>query len=457
MAASRGSIHGEWSGRLMFVLAAIGSAVGLGNIWKFPYLAGQHGGGVFVLIYLAAVAVIGVPIMIAEIMIGRRGRGSPINSLRTLAVAEGRSARWGWLGGMGVATGFLILSYYSVIGGWTVAYALRTASGTFAQASSEAVSAAFNAFVGSPAALASWHTAFTLMTMFVVARGVRGGLERAARYMVPALFFILLLLVGFAAASGSFADGFTFLFAPDFARVSGAAILAALGQAFFSLSLGMGAIMAYGAYLPRNVSIAPAALQVAVADTVVALLAGLAIFPVIFANGLDPSVQSVALAFIALPLAFGQMPGGTVFGTLFFVLLVFAAWTSAISIIEPAVAHLVERWGMTRRRASLWAGAGVWLLGLGSVLSFNRWSEYTWFGRTFFEVVDFATSNVMLPLGGLLIALYAGWVMRREASADELALSPAGYATWRNVIRYLTPFAMLLVLLQVSGALRWLG
>jgi len=457
MAVSRRSVHGEWSGRLMFVLAAIGSAVGLGNIWKFPYLAGQHGGGVFVLIYLASVAVIGVPIMIAEILIGRRGRGSPINSLRTLAVEERRSARWGWLGGMGVVTGFLILSYYSVIGGWTVAYALRSASGAFERVSSGSVSAAFNAFVGSPGELALWHTVFTLMTMFVVAHGVRGGLERAARYMVPALFVILLLLVAYAATSGSFVDGFAFLFAPDVARVSGAAVLAALGQAFFSLSLGMGAIMAYGAYLPRDVSIARSAVQVAVADTLVALLAALAIFPIIFANGLDPSVQSVALAFIALPLAFGHMPGGTVFGTLFFVLLVFAAWTSAISIIEPAVAHMVERWGMTRRRASLWAGAGVWLLGLGTVLSFNRWSEYTWFGRTFFEVIDFATSNVMLPLGGLLIALYAGWVMRREASADELALSPAGYATWRGVIRYVTPFAMLLVLLQASGVLQWLG
>jgi len=216
----------------------------------------------------------------------------------------------------------------------------------------------------------------------------------------------------------------------------------------------MGAIMAYGAYLPREVSIARSAVQVAVADTLVALLAALAIFPIIFANGLDPSVQSVALAFIALPLAFGHMPGGTVFGTLFFVLLVFAAWTSAISIIEPAVAHMVERWEMSRRRASLLAGAGVWLLGFGTVLSFNRWSEYTWFGRTFFELIDFATSNVMLPLGGLLIALYAGWVMRREASAGELALSPAGYATWRGVIRYVTPFAMLLVLLQASGVLR---
>jgi len=438
----------------MFVLAAIGSAVGLGNIWKFPYLAGQHGGGAFVLIYLVSVAVIGVPIMIAEILIGRRGRGSPINSLRTLAVEEHRSVRWAWLGGMGVVTGFLILSYYSVIGGWTVAYVLRSAAGTFEEASSDAVAAAFNAFVDSPTELALWHTVFTVMTMFVVARGVRGGLERAARYMVPALFVILLLLVGYAAASGSFADGFAFLFALDFARVSGAAVLAALGQAFFSLSLGMGAIMAYGAYLPREVSIARSAVQVAVADTLVALLAALAIFPIIFANGLDPSVQSVALAFIALPLAFGHMPGGTVFGTLFFVLLVFAAWTSAISIIEPAVAHMVERWEMSRRRASLLAGAGVWLLGLGTVLSFNRWSEYTWFGRTFFELIDFATSNVMLPLGGLLIALYAGWVMRREASAGELALSPAGYATWRGVIRYVTPFAMLLVLLQASGVLR---
>jgi neurotransmitter:Na+ symporter, NSS family len=452
---TRKSIHGEWSSRWAFILAAAGSAIGLGNIWKFPYLAGQYGGGAFVLVYLLAVALIGLPIMIAEIMLGRRARRSPINAMRILAHEEGRSRHWQWLGWMGVVAGFLILSYYSVIGGWTVAYVFRTGSGVFTGASAETVAGAFDAFVADPEKLLGWHTLFLVMTMVIVARGVRGGLERAAKYLMPALFLILLLLVGYAMNTGRFVDGVRFLFAADFAKITGAAILAAMGQAFFSLSLGMGAIMVYGSYLSHTASIARSSVQVAAADTGVALLAALAIFPIIFANGLDPSQQGVGLVFKSLPLAFGHMPAGAFFGALFFVLLVFAAWTSAISIIEPAVAYLVENRHMSRMRACLWTGGGVWLLGIGTVLSFNRWAGYTWFGGlSFFDTLDFLTSNIMLPLGGLLIAVFAAWCLRRHASETELRLSPAGYAIWRNVTRFVTPLAVLIVLLQVSGVLR---
>lgn len=453
MTAVRQSIHGEWSSRWVFILAAAGSAVGLGNIWKFPYLTGQYGGGAFVLIYLLSVALIGVPVMISEIMLGRRGRHSPINTMRALAQEEGRSTHWQWLGWMGVAAGFLILSYYSVIGGWTVAYVFR--AGAFTGASAQDVAAAFANFIGDPVQLILWHTVFMVMTMAIVARGVRRGLERAVRFMVPALFLLLLLLVGYAMTTGRFIDTISYLFAPNFAKVSGTAILAAMGQAFFSLSLGMGAIMAYGSYLARDASITRSAVQVALADTGVAMLAALAIFPIIFANGLDPSEQSVGLAFKSLPLAFGQMPGGVVFGTLFFVLLVVAAWTSSISIVEPAIAYVVERRAISRGRASLWIGATVWLLGIGTVLSFNAWADVKWLGdRTFFESVDFLTSNVMLPLGGLLIAVFAAWAMGRESSEAELQLPARGYLLWRAVTRYVTPFAVLVVLLHVSGAWR---
>lgn len=456
MSHPRKSIHGEWSSRWAFILAAAGSAIGLGNIWKFPYLAGEYGGGAFVLVYLIAVAVIGLPIMIAEIMLGRRGRQSPINTMETLAREEGRSPRWRWLGWMGVFAGFLILSYYSVIGGWTVAYVFRAAAGSFTQASAAEVSAVFDRFVSDPEKLLAWHTIFMAMTMVVVARGVRSGLEQAVRYMMPALFLILLLLVGYAMNSGAFVDGLRFLFTPDFSKLSANAILAALGQAFFSLSLGMGAIMVYGSYLSHSASIARSSVYIAVADTSVAILAGVAIFPIIFANGLDPG-QGVGLAFKTLPLAFGQMPGGAFFGALFFALLVFAAWTSSISIVEPAVAYLVENRGMTRVRACAWVGIGTWLLGVGTIFSFNLWSGYKLFGAfTFFDTVDFLTSNVMLPLGGLLIAVFGAWFMSRKSSEAELALSPAAYRIWRGVVRYVTPLAVIAVLLNVTGLLKLL-
>ena len=457
MAKRRKSIHGEWSSGWAFILAASGSAVGLGNIWKFPYLVGENGGGAFVLIYLICVAVIGIPIMMAEVMLGRRGRQSPINTMRTLAAEEGLSRHWKWLGWAGVVAGFLILSYYSIIAGWTLAYVFRTGSGAFTGASAEAVGMAFNDFVADPERLLAWHTIFMVMTMVVVSRGVRGGLEQAVRYLMPALVLLLLLLVGYAMNTGFFIEGLKFLFSPDFSKITGWGVLAAMGQAFFSLSLGMGAIMVYGSYLPRRASIARSSISVAVADTSVAILAGIAIFPIIFANGLDPG-QGVGLVFKTLPLAFGQMPGGAFFGTLFFVLLVCAAWTSSISLVEPAVAWLVENRSMTRVKASVLVGTAIWLLGLGTLFSFNLWSGYTLFGKmTFFDILDFLTANIMLPAGGLLIAVFAGWLMSRKASKQELAIGDdAGYRAWQFLVRYITPLAVITVLLHVTGVMKWM-
>jgi NSS family neurotransmitter:Na+ symporter len=453
MATHRKSIHGEWSSRLAFFLAAAGSAIGLGNIWKFPYLAGEYGGGAFVLAYLLCVALIGVPVMMAEIMLGRRGRASPINTMRVLAREEGRSAHWQWLGWMGVVAGFLILSYYSVIAGWTLAYTFRLAGGVFTGASAEEVSQAFTALIADPERLLAWHTVFMAMTIVVVARGVRSGLEQAVRYLMPALFLLLLVLLGYALNTGHFEQGLRFMFAPDFSKLTPTAWLAAMGQAFFSLSLGMGAIMIYGSYLPQHASIARASVGVATADTAVAILAGLAIFPILFANGLDPA-QGAGLAFKTLPLAFGHMPGGAFFGALFFVLLLFAAWTSAISLAEPAVAYLVENRGMNRVKASAWVGLVSWFVGLGTVLSFNLWADFKPFGGlSFFEAVDYLTSNIMLPLGGLLIAVFAAWLMSEKSTREELALDGLLYQLWRLLVRYVTPLAIGLVLLNVTGLL----
>ncbi len=445
--AKRQSLHGEWSSRWAFILAATGSAVGLGNIWKFPYITGENGGGAFVLVYLLCIALVGIPIMIAEIMLGRLGRRSPINTMRHLVREARANPRWQYLGWLGVVAGFLILSYYSVIAGWAMAYFFRVASGMFDGADADQVTAAFDGLLASPEVLLAWHTIFMLMTMLVVARGVRAGLEAAVRLLMPLLFVLLAVMVGYAMSTGVFMDGVRFLFEPDFSRLSGTSVLVAMGHAFFTLSLGMGAIMIYGSYLPQNASIAQAGFWIAGADTLVALMAGLAIFPIVFANGLEPGAGP-GLIFVTLPIAFGNMPAGTLFGALFFLLLVFAAWSSAISLIEPAVTHLVEDHGQSRIQACVKAGLATWLLGIGTVLSFNWWADIKVFGKTFFDALDFLTANIMLPLGGLFIAIFAGWVLSRRDSERELGGDHLGYRLWHFTVRYVSPLAVFVVFLR---------
>ncbi|MCU7888662.1 MAG: sodium-dependent transporter [Candidatus Thiodiazotropha sp. (ex Lucinoma aequizonata)] len=465
--AERESIHGQWSSRLMFILAATGSAVGLGNIWKFPYITGENGGGAFVIVYLLCIAVVGVPIMMAEIMLGRRGRQSPINTMLTLSQEEAASKGWSLVGWSGVLAGFFILSYYSVIAGWSLAYLVQASVGEFNGMDAGGIQELFNGLVGDPERLLAWHTLFMLMSMFVVAKGVKAGLEKAVTYLMPALFVLLVVLVGYAMNAGFFIQGLEFLFTPDFNKliyscqvvdgleqceVSSSPLLVAMGHAFFTLSLGMGAIMVYGSYMPKKTSIAGSAILVAILDTLVALVAGMAIFPIVFANGLEPGAGP-GLIFQTLPIAFGAMPGGQLFGTLFFLLLVFAAWSSAISLIEPAVAWLVENRNMTRVRASIWIGLATWILGLGTVFSFNLCSEIKLFDKTFFDLLDYLTANIMLPLGGLLIAIFTGWLMKVESSRDEFAMQPGSYQVWWNLIRYISPLAVVIVFLHAVGIL----
>jgi neurotransmitter:Na+ symporter, NSS family len=445
------SIHGQWSSKLIFVLAATGSAVGLGNIWRFPYIVGEHGGGAFVLVYLGCILLLGLPIMMAEILIGRRGRQSPINTMATLAREEGLSRAWGLMGWLGVVAGFLILSYYSVIAGWALSYVFRAGAGSFAGQDAGGAQAMFEGLVSDPERLLAWHTIFMVMTMLVVARGVRSGLEQAVRILMPALFIMLVLMVGYAMAEGHFMDGFRFMFQPDFSRLTGNSVLVAMGQAFFTLSLGMGAIMIYGSYLSSRASIARTSATVVGADTAVALLAGLAIFPIVFASGLEPG-QGPGLIFITLPMAFGQMPGGLLFGTVFFMLLVVAAWTSSISLMEPAVAYLVENRGMQRVGAAAVVAGIAWVLGIGTVLSFNHWSGYMLFDKTYFDLMDFLTSNVLLPMGGFLIAIFAGWRMTERSVVEELGIrQPLLFRTWYYLVRFVAPIGILLVFLRAVG------
>ena len=448
----RKSLHGHWSSRMAFILAVTGSAVGLGNIWKFPYVAGQNGGGAFVLVYLVCVFVIGMPVMMSEILIGRRGRRNPIATMALLGQEEGRSARWSLIGGMGVLAGILILSYYSVIGGWTLAYVLKSGAGAFAGIGADGISAIRDDFIGNWRTLGLFHTLFMGLTIFVVARGVERGLERAVRIMVPALLLLLVTLLGYSINSGHFGDGLAFMFTPDFGKLTWDSVLAAMGQAFFTLSIGMGAVMAYGAYLPEETSIAGSSAAVALADTTIAILAGLVIFPLVFANGLDPA-DGPGLVFITLPLAFGQMAGGVIFATLFFVLLTFAAWTSAISLMEPAVAWLVERFQRSRAEAALLIGLLIWTIGVGTVLSFSVLANFKFLRGTIFDNLDHLTINIMLPLGGVLITFFAGWIMCRNSSADELGSSGGLYKFWRFLARFVAPIGILFVFLKAIGIL----
>jgi len=339
--SKRTSLHGHWSSRMAFILAVTGSAVGLGNIWKFPYIAGQYGGGAFVLVYLLCVVAIGMPVMMSEILVGRRGRRNPVATMALLGQEESGSRKWRWLGVLGVLAGVLILSYYSVVAGWVLAYVAKSASGAFTDATAASVAATYSDFTGNVAAVTAAHTLFLGATIFVVARGVERGLEQAVRFMVPALLVLMLMLLGYAINSGHFAEGLQFMFSPDWSKLTWGGVLAALGQAFFTLSIGMGSVMAYGAYLSQETSITSTAGAVVAADTGIAILAGLVIFPLVFANGLDPA-EGERLIFEILPLAFGQMAAGSIFATVFFVLLSFAAWTSALGLLEPAVAWVAE-------------------------------------------------------------------------------------------------------------------
>jgi NSS family neurotransmitter:Na+ symporter len=447
----RQSLHGQWSSRLGFILAVSGSAVGLGNIWRFPYVAGENGGGAFVLVYLMCVFGVGLPIMMSEILIGRRGRRNPVATMKLLGEEEAGQPGWRWVGALGVCGGFLILSFYSVIAGWAVAYIFEGGSGVFNGANADSVNAVFGSLISDPVKTGVWHTLFMAITVFVVARGVERGLESAVRVLMPALIALMLVLLGYSMVEGEFAQGLAFLFEPRFDELTADGVLQALGQSFFTLSVGMGAIMAYGAYLPDDASIVKTSIAVVLADTGIAVLSALVIFPIVFANGLDPA-SGPGLVFQSLPLAFGQMPGGTFIAVLFFLLLTFAAWTSAISIMEPAVAWFMETLKFARVKAACTVGGIIWLLGFLTVMSFGPWSGLTFWNGTIFDNIDYLTNNLLLPIGGLAIVVFAGWIMARISTADEVdPLCGRSYRLWRFGARYVAPIAVVLVLLNAIG------
>ena len=437
--------HAQWGSRMGFVLAATGSAVGLGNIWKFPYMTGVSGGSAFVLTYLLCIALIGLPILVAEWLIGRRGQKNPIHAMEDVAAQNKRAKAWGIIGMVGVLGSFLILSFYSVIGGWAVDYIFMTGSGTFAGLDGDGTGKIFTSFLGNHEQLLVWHTVFMALTISIVAMGVAGGLERASKLMMPGLAIVLLILVAYGMfATGAFGRALSFLFTPDWSKINGSVLLAALGHAFFTLSLGMGIMMSYGSYLGQEVNLLKTARTVVILDTVIALFAGMAIFPLVFANNLEPAAGP-GLIFVTLPIAFGNMTGGTLLGVLFFILLTFAALTSSISLLEPTVELLEEKTPLGRKGATLVAGAAIWALGIACLLSFNLWSEFTILGNNIFDFLDKLTSKFMLPLTGLGTIIFAAWFMNQESIRKELGLQGGAYMLWHIISRFVAPIGVIIV------------
>ncbi len=439
----------RWSSGRTFLIASIGGAIGLGNIWRFPYIMGENGGGAFVFVYLVAAFLVAVPILSAEVAIGRQGRASPYTAMASVATRSGRWVAWGLVGFMGLLTGYLIMSFYSVIAGSTLDYLVLAAQGAFkglTKESAEVLNAGLN---DNPLRLGAWHTLFMLASLVIVGRGVRRGIEAAVRFLMPLLFLLLLSVIGYALVEGDAAQGLTFMFDFRFEQLTDASILEAISHAFFSIGVAMGLMMMYGAFAPREVSLPHTCVGITVADTGVAILAGIAIFPLVFANGLEPG-SGPSLVFLTLPIAFGGMPGGSFFGMVFFLLLAFAALTSAIALMEAAVSLLQERLDFGRWPATLVVGGSLWALGWLTVLSFGSGAEWNVVaGKNPFELIDYLTATIMMPLGGALMALFAGWRMKRTLFLAELGWREGLlFEAWLVLLRFIAPAAILYIMYQ---------
>ncbi|MBD3898367.1 sodium-dependent transporter [Halomonas sp. ML-15] len=453
------STHNVWTHKGTFLLAAVGSAVGLGNLWRFPYLTGENGGGAFILVYALTIFAVGIPILIAETMLGRTSRQSPIMGMRHLTRTHGTSRAWETIGWLGAASAFLILSFYSVIAGWAIHYTGQMFSGALVGADADTIGDGFDALLASPGLLTLYHTVFIIASALIVGMGIHRGIESGLRIIMPALFAILLLVLFYSIANGDIGAAATFLFTFNIADLSLEGWLQAMGQSFFTLSLGMGAIMAYGAYMSSEASLTRTAVAVAFVDTAVAMVAGLAIFALVFGAGLETG-QGPGLMFVTLPLAFAEMPFGALVGGVFFILVLGAAISSSISLIEPVAAFLVERFDLTRPKAVSLVTLAAWLMGLLTVVSFNVWAEgsifHTLFGRSAFDFIELLT-NIFMPLGGLLIALFAGWALTQSEVMKELRTSDGWFKTWRFLVRFVAPAAVSFVFLrtipQVDGYL----
>ncbi|MGE4578442.1 MAG: sodium-dependent transporter [Desulfuromonadales bacterium] len=440
----------QWASRLGFILAAAGSAVGLGNIWKFPYIAGENGGGAFVLVYLVCIAMVGLPIMMAEFMIGRHTRKDAVGAFRQL---EGARSFWQVAGWVSVGAAFIICSYYSVVAGWTLDYVFRAVMGSFVGVSPEEIEGMFGGLLANGPRQILWHFLFMAMCLGIVIGGVQKGIERWSKILMPVLLFLLFLLFMNGMFSPGAREGLAFMFEPDFSKLTGASILEALGHSFFTLSLGMAAMITYGSYMTKNEDLFASSLRIALLDTGIALMAGLAIFPIVFAVGMAPAAGP-GLIFKTIPVVFSQIPGGFILAILFFLLLAFAALTSNISLLESQVAFLIDEKGWGRKRATTFLAGLAFVVGLPSALSYNALGDWTPLGDlAFFDAADLIASNYLLPISGLLISIYVGWFWSGSEEKEELVAGGAGwvYPLWHFMIRYVAPLAVLVILLNKAG------
>lgn len=460
-APATGGTQENWSSRMTFLMASIGFAVGLGNIWRFPYVVGENGGSAFVLVYLLFAFGIGVPLVIAEWTIGRRGShaASASGSIREVAQQSGVSTAWGNVGGIAVLAVFMLMLFYTTVAGWTMDYFVRAAAGNFDGIDAERSKMMYESLMSEPWRLAFWHTVVVVLTVYINSRGLHAGIEKAVNILMPALFISMLLMVGYSVTVGDMQAAMTFLLTPDFSRMTTDTMLMALGQAFFSIGIAMAVMITYGSYLDRQTSIPQNAFIVVGADTLVAFLAGFAIFPLVFAHQMAPD-SGAGLVFETLPIAFGDLPGGRLFASVFFFLLIAAAITSCIGNFAPVVAWTEEKFGFSHAKAAISAGALMWFLGLGSVLSFNVLADFHplgFIGRfadmTIYDSLDYIMSNVLLPLGALLTAIFIGWFATKEAIRDEIGIGDsAGYKVWLALIRFVVPVAVAIIfIVSITG------
>lgn len=450
--------RGNFGSKLGVILASAGSAVGLGNIWRFPYETGNHGGAAFILIYLGCILLLGLPIMIAEFLIGRHSQANTARAYQILAPGT----QWRWVGRMGVLAGFLILSYYSVVAGWTLEYIFEAVSNSFAGKTPAEFISSFQSFSSNPWRPALWLTLFLLATHFIIVKGVEKGIEKSSKIMMPTLFIIILILVGCSVTLPGAGKGIEFLLKPDFSKVDGNVFLGAMGQAFFSLSLGMGCLCTYASYFSKNTNLTRTAFSVGIIDTFVAVLAGFIIFPAAFSVGIQPDAGP-SLIFITLPNVFQQAFSGIpilayIFSVMFYVLLALAALTSTISLHEVVTAYLHEEFNFTRGKAARLVTTGCILLGILCSLSLGVTKEFTIFGLGMFDLFDFVTAKLMLPLGGLLISIFTGWYLDKKLVWSEITnngtLKVPTYKLIIFILKYVAPIAISVIFINELGLLK---
>ncbi len=429
----------QWGSRLGFIMAAAGSAVGLGNLWKFPYMAGSNGGGAFVLIYLALVVIVGFTLMAAEIVIGRHTQLNAIGAYRKIRKG------WGWVGGLGVLAGFVILSYYSVVGGWVINYIIKAVTGAFNTSDMAVLGNMFGGMISGTWTPIIFHALFMIITLGIVIGGISGGIEKFSKILMPALFVMIILIVIRSVTLPGAGEGIKFFLKPDFSKIDGSVILAALGQVFFSLSLGMGCMITYGSYLSKDENIPQSSVIIPFLDTGVALLAGLAILPAVFALGFDPT-GGPGLVFITLPAVFAKMPMGGLFAVIFFLLVLFAAITSSISLLEVVVSFVVDEWKWSRAKATTIVSAAIFALGIPASLSLGVWDTIIFRELVFFDALGFLSDQILLPLGGLMLCIFIGWVWGVDNAVKEATNNGKVKFTiapiWGFVVKYIAPLAI---------------